>query len=349
MAYNDPTTTDPNQAPWNVPPQQPRRAVNPAGQSTGQLPPSALQPFTGTGTSPAATTPAQSALNFGGPNTVTQNGQPVPPSQQATVQTGVGTVGPTGQVTGSGTSTTPFNATAYYGNTDPTSVQAYVTGMLAQRGDSSPSDISYWTQAILSRGGGPNGYWDNLISTNQGGDTGLASGLGTGVQTNPQDQALRDALVKQLEQEAGQSLTINPNTDPTIQMEAAPYAAEQQRAATTLEQQAAEAGGPNANLVAQNAMIQENAAQQSGGYASGLVANELTARRDQIQQALTSMQGLLTADQQNQLQLQLDQLNQAVSLQEAQQTASNQLQQAIYNNNYNLWYENRVNQGLPTS
>jgi cell division protein ZapA (FtsZ GTPase activity inhibitor) len=58
-----------------------------------------------------------------------------------------------------------------------------------------------------------------------------------------------------------------------------------------------------------------------------------------MQQALTSMQGILTAEEANQLQGEIAQLNAAVSLQEAQATAQNQLFTAIANNNYNLWYE----------
>ena len=156
---------------------------------------------------------------------------------------------------------------------------------------------------------------------------------------SPQDQALRDALVKQLEANANQSLNINPLTDPTIQMETAPYTAEQTRTARNLESQAAEAGGPNANVQAADRSITEAAGEASGSYSAGLVSNELTARRDQMQQALTSMQGILTAEESTQMQGEIAQLNAAISLQEAQMTAQNQLYQAIANNNYNIWYE----------
>ena len=337
--------TDPSQAPFV--PQQRQTAVNrnPGGAGTPPPNPTATPPPVPFVPNRGALTP--DSLTGGNPYTTLPGPSPVlapgvPPQTQSPTTGGATPTGRTPAPTGP----SAFDASQYYGKTDSASILSYVQGMLA--GTGREGDAQMWANYITQKGGGPNSYWDNLIKTNQGGDA--QGGLGrffTG--PNAQDQALRNALVSQLEAEANQSLNINPMTDPTIQMESAPYTAEQTRTARDLESQAAEAGGPNANLEATNRMIQEGAAQSSGAYSAGLVANELTARRDQIQQALTAEQGLLTADQQNQLQQQLAELNAAVSLQESQATANNQLQQAIYNNNYNLWYESRVNQGLPTS
>jgi hypothetical protein len=344
-AIDSPNPTDPYNpgAPW----QPLRKRVPPAETPPGQ--------------DPLASTPYVPPPLTGGPP-----GQAPQPPQSSTPPPAPGPRNPVpGQTTiatptaGSYTGSDPLQALNAFLAANPGNPQAAIDAFNNSQYKASGLGPAWYpaTQTIgLSNGTylvmpGTGGNSGTTWATVQRGPEGVpgGSGLGTPGNLSPQDQALRDALIKQLTMEATQSLDINPLTDPTIQMETAPYAAEQTRMARNLQSQAAEAGGPNANISAQNALIEENAAQSTGAYSAGLVANELTARRDQISQALSSMQGILTAEETNQLQAELGQLNAAVSLQEAQAAASNQLQQAIFNNNYNLWYESRVNQGLPTS
>jgi hypothetical protein len=80
--------------------------------------------------------------------------------------------GPAPAASGSGSSWDPSQ---YYGKTDSSSINAYVTGALA--GTGREGDAAMWEQYITSKGGGANSYWDNLISKNQGGD---AAGNGAG-------------------------------------------------------------------------------------------------------------------------------------------------------------------------
>ena len=59
--------------------------------------------------------------------------------------------------------------------------------------------------------------------------------------------------------------------------------------------------------------------QRTGTFEAELVGRELTARRAEIQQALTSMQGMLTTDQQMSLQRELALMDDAIKRLQLQQ------------------------------
>lgn len=125
---------------------------------------------------------------------------------------------------------------------------------------------------------------------------------------SPQDQAMRDQLVKALMERAGQ--TLDPN-NPVIRAQADAFSADQTRASREAIQQLAEAAGPNANISGQVRLINERAGQASGSFEANLMAQELEAQRQEIAQALASEQNLLTEDQRVALQRELAYLNDA--------------------------------------
>lgn len=114
-------------------------------------------------------------------------------------------------------------------------------------------------------------------------------------------------LVNTLLSRAGESLNINPTTDPIIAPQVNAYEAQQTRTARNLIDQQAESGNPYSTGAVQNARTQ--AAEQAGANTaqlqSTLAQNELTARRAEIQNALSESGSLLTADQQVSLQKEL--------------------------------------------
>lgn len=134
------------------------------------------------------------------------------------------------------------------------------------------------------------------------GNTGInGAGIGTG---GPMD-AMQQQLVNQLMQRSQQTLNINPATDPNIRSQADPYAAAQERGARNFLADQAEKSGPNSNMTGQARVASEHAAQASGLFESGLVGHELDARRNEIQNALTSQQSFLTDQQKMALQREL--------------------------------------------
>lgn len=129
---------------------------------------------------------------------------------------------------------------------------------------------------------------------------------------NTMDGALgtKDAsgLYNTLQARAGQSLKVDPN-DPIIKAQVDAYRAEQTRAARNLMSEQAERGGVNSNQDATQRSATEKAAQQTAGFQGQLLSNEVAARRQEIQAALSGQQGILTAQQQMALQQELANLD----------------------------------------
>jgi hypothetical protein len=125
-----------------------------------------------------------------------------------------------------------------------------------------------------------------------GGTTGSAAG-----------NSLYDFLMSR----AKQSLTPDPN-DPVIAAQTNAFSAQADRAAKNQMTMAAEKGGPLGNTDATNRSALEHAAQSTAGYQGQLLGNEVAARRNEIQNALSGAQGLLTDTQRMQLQEELAQL-----------------------------------------
>ncbi len=133
-------------------------------------------------------------------------------------------------------------------------------------------------------------------------------------------------LKRWCEGRAQQSLKVDPN-DPIIRAQSDAYSANTTRSGRQYLQGLAEKQGANANIGSEGRMVAEKGAQAGAAYEGQLLQNELEARRTEIQNALTGAAGLLTAEQQMQLQEELQQLDHAQQLYEYQYSqAQNQSQ-----------------------
>lgn len=122
-----------------------------------------------------------------------------------------------------------------------------------------------------------------------------------------------DALYGQLQGRAGQALQVSPD-DPIIKNQVDAYRAEQERALRNVRSDAAE--GKQTLRPTQDRMASERVAQSVGSLQAELMARELGARRAEISEALSSMGGLLSADQQAGLQRELASLDNIIRQQQ---------------------------------
>ena len=113
-----------------------------------------------------------------------------------------------------------------------------------------------------------------------------------------------NSLWNTLLQRSAQGLNINPN-DPIIANQVSAFGAQQERAGRNYLAELAESEGPNANLGGEQRLVAERAGQATGALQAQLVGNELMARRQEIQNALTQMGGMLSDEQRMALQLKL--------------------------------------------
>jgi hypothetical protein len=116
-----------------------------------------------------------------------------------------------------------------------------------------------------------------------------------------------NALLTQLMSRANESLVVDPN-DPVIKAQTEAFDAQQTNAGKNTLSQIAEAGGPSTNMTAQTRSVGEQEGQADATFRATLMANEVAARRTEIQNALQGAYGLLTAEQQAELQEELSQL-----------------------------------------
>jgi hypothetical protein len=181
-----------------------------------------------------------------------------------------------------------------------------------------------WTPA---GGNGPN---PGSTPGGGGGAGGLGGGGGSGF-LGPMDPKLQQ-LYDELLSRATQGLKIDRN-DPIIRDQADAYSANLERSKRNDLADLAERSGPLANLRGETRLANERMGQAAGAFEAQLMGRELTARRDEIAQALSSMQGLLTTEQQLALQRELGLLNNAIQ----QQQLNNQL--SMFNNQlgFNYW------------
>ncbi len=131
----------------------------------------------------------------------------------------------------------------------------------------------------------------------------LNLGIGTGSANSLYDLLMRRAT---------QSLQVNSN-DPIIRNQSDAFNAQQDRAARNYLQANAERVGPNSNVTAETRSAAEKVGQNTSAFEAQLMGQELTARRQEIQQALSGASGLLTAEQALALQRELQLLNLAAS------------------------------------
>jgi len=107
----------------------------------------------------------------------------------------------------------------------------------------------------------------------------------------------RDALYGELMSRAQQGTQIDAN-DPIIKGQVDAFRNEQTRAKRDYLSDVAEASGPIANLRGEQRMAAEKTGQAVGGFQAELLGRELMSRRAEIENALNSARGLLTAEQQ---------------------------------------------------
>lgn len=120
-----------------------------------------------------------------------------------------------------------------------------------------------------------------------------------------------DQLLQQLLQRARQGAHVD-RFDPAVRAQADAYNAQQQQAERRGLAALAERAGPSANLSAETRAGNEQVGQATGQFEAQLIQQELTARRDEIQHALTSMQAYLSDQQKMELERQLAEMNNAL-------------------------------------
>jgi hypothetical protein len=133
-----------------------------------------------------------------------------------------------------------------------------------------------------------------------------------------------------------QGLEVNAN-DPVIKAQVDAQTAMANREALKQQQVAAERGGQYATgaLENQQRMSNEAVQLQAGAMQSELMGREVGARRQEIAQALNSMQGILTVDEQSRLRQEDQALQQRqIELADKHASFSDALQRDIANQNF---------------
>lgn len=146
---------------------------------------------------------------------------------------------------------------------------------------------------------------------------------------DPALKAKSDALYNQLLTRANQGLNVDRNT-PGIRMQADAYSANAERAKRNYLSDTAEGSSPFANLTGETRMANERVGQQTGAFEADLVGRELQAKRDEIQNALNGMAGMLDTGQRLDLQGKLATMDNALgqrrlSLDEKTQSSASDL------------------------
>lgn len=119
-----------------------------------------------------------------------------------------------------------------------------------------------------------------------------------------------DELYARLVGRADQGLNVT-REDPAVRGRADAYAANEERSKRNYLADLAEKEGPNANLLAETRLANERVGQRSGAMEAELMGREITAKRDEIQQALQQMQGQLNSEEERALRQKLAELNDA--------------------------------------
>ncbi len=177
-----------------------------------------------------------------------------------------------------------------------------------------------------STGGGASSTGGSTSST--GGSATTTSTTGGGIDTlgkptldTPNNAGISDALFKTLMDRANQDPTVK-STDPAVRAQTDAYDAAQQRSRRDYLRSQAESQGIGANIGAETRASAEQVGQNTAEFEATLMGRELTAKRDEIKQALDSMQGLLTDEQKLQLTKQLADLNRILAYAQLNQQGS---------------------------
>ena len=178
-----------------------------------------------------------------------------------------------------------------------------LTADLAGTGTDQPTGTpgqGAWSTSGQGQPGAP-----GMTSPGMGGTGSASSGTWTGTPSG-QSSDLFNLLMKR----ANQSLTIDPN-DPVMKQQSDAYNAQNTRAERDYLSGVAEKGGANANISAETRAASEKVGQLGGQFEGQLMQNELNARRQEIQSALSGAAGFLTQEQQMQLQEEMANLDRA--------------------------------------
>lgn len=142
-----------------------------------------------------------------------------------------------------------------------------------------------------------------------GGASQNGGGFQVGTPATPYDATRSNALFQTLLERSKQGLNIDAANDANIRQQADPFEAAMVRAERERMADMAESRGQFSNLEGERRLGAEKVGQAAGQFESSLISQEVQARRDEIQNALTSMQGMLSQDQQEALQRELAQLD----------------------------------------
>lgn len=130
-------------------------------------------------------------------------------------------------------------------------------------------------------------------------------------QQQTQNTDRSNALYSTLDTRAKQGLAVNAQ-DPIISGQVDAFRAEQERAKRNDISNVAEQIGPYGNIRGEQRMAAERVGQNTSGFQAELMGRELSARRDEIAQALQSQGAMLSGDQTRALQSQLAAMDQAI-------------------------------------
>lgn len=130
-----------------------------------------------------------------------------------------------------------------------------------------------------------------------------------------------DALYSTLDAQAKQGTAVSAD-DPTIRGQVDAFRAEQERARRNDISNTAEAGSPYMNIRGEQRMAAERAGQNTSGFQAQLMGREVQSHRDQIAQALAAQGGMLSGDQQRNMQSQLAMMDQAINEANAKTSAT---------------------------
>lgn len=167
----------------------------------------------------------------------------------------------------------------------------------------------------------PVGYADSNAGTTPQGQGAAASGYSnnpTGAPTAAtSNQGTQDVVRNTLLKQATQDGKVDTN-DPTFRAQADTYAAAAERSRRNANDQNGEtnfaANGETSGGYGdvQRRAVNETAAQNTAGFEASLAQSELAAERQQIQQALSGLYGMVDADQARALQERLANLDAAI-------------------------------------
>lgn len=138
-----------------------------------------------------------------------------------------------------------------------------------------------------------------------------------GVAGGPPGGAYKPSLKEQLWSRANQSLNVNPADNPAMQQQMNAFNAQQDRATTQAMDQSAEAAaarglGNSGALVNENRLANERAGFNSAQFQGQLMQQELTSRRQEVQNALEQMGNILSDEEKNALTKEMHDIDAAI-------------------------------------